>query len=99
MNQHNYQINIYFSIRQINQKEWDNLLIENNNPFYDWEWLVNLETSKSVSRETGWQPLYFSVNYENNIIAIAPLFLKNHSYGEFIFDQSFAKLAQELNLN
>ena len=98
MNKHNYQINIYFSIRQINQKEWENLLSENNNPFYDWEWLVNLETSKSVSRETGWQPLYFSVNLENNIIAIAPLFLKNHSYGEFIFDQSFAKLADELDL-
>ena len=52
--------------------------------------------SKSVSRETGW---HFVAYKNEEILGIAPLFLKNHSYGEFIFDQSFARLAQELNLN
>ena len=61
--------------------------------------LIKEKISKSVSKETGWQPLYFVAYKNEEILGIAPLFLKNHSYGEFIFDQSFARLAQELNLN
>ena len=94
-----YQVEIKLSIQEINKEIWNELRKEVNNPFYTWEWLHNLEFSRSVVRETGWQPLYF-VAYENEEIAgIAPLFLKNHSYGEFIFDQSFVRLAQDLNLN
>ena len=57
-----YQVNIHFSIKNINKKDWNNFLIGIKNPFYTWEWLLNLEQSKSVSKETGWQPLYFSIN-------------------------------------
>ena len=99
MNHIEHKIEIKLSIKEINKETWNELRKEINNPFYEWEWLYNLELSKSVSRQTGWQPLYF-IAYENEeICGIAPLFLKNHSYGEFIFDQSFAKLAQDLNLN
>ena len=93
-----YKINIKFKIEDIEKFEWDNLADNLNNPFYKWEWFLNLERSKSVSHKTGWQPLYFLVFFNNELSAIAPLFLKNHSYGEFIFDQSFARLAQDLNL-
>jgi len=99
MNQKIHKVEVKLSIKEISKGIWNELTNEINNPFYEWTWLKNLEISKSVSRETGWQPLYF-VAYENEeILGIAPLFLKNHSYGEFIFDQSFARLAQELNLN
>jgi len=99
MNQKLYKVEVKLSIKEISKEIWNELTNEINNPFYEWTWLKNLEISKSVSRETGWQPLYF-VTYKNEeILGIAPLFLKNHSYGEFIFDQSFARLAQELNLN
>ncbi len=95
----NYQVRIKLSIKEINKIEWDNIYQDNNIPFYEYYWLENLENSMSVSRETGWQPLYFIAYLNNELHAIAPLFLKNHSYGEFIFDQSFARLAQDLNLN
>jgi len=95
----NYKIEVKLSIEEINENEWDENFQEINNPFYQYNWLKNLEKSKSVSRETGWQPLYFVAYLNNELNAIAPLFLKNHSYGEFIFDQSFARLAQDLNLN
>tara|TARA_Y100001970_G_scaffold86453_1_gene109025 strand:- start:706 stop:1857 length:1152 start_codon:yes stop_codon:yes gene_type:complete len=94
-----YKVEIKLSIKDIDKFEWDDIYQGMNNPFYEWEWLENLESSNSVSRATGWQPLYFIAYLNNELIAIAPLFLKNHSYGEFIFDQSFARLAQELNLN
>ena len=95
----NYKIEVKLSIEDINENEWNEILQEINNPFYEYNWLKNLERSKSVSRETGWQPLYFVAYFNNELNAIAPLFLKNHSYGEFIFDQPFARLAQDLNLN
>ena len=99
MNLKEYRVEIKLSIQEINKTTWFELMREIDNPFYEWEWLINLENSKSVSRETGWQPLYFIAYKNNEICGIAPLFLKSHSYGEFIFDQSFARLAKELNLN
>ena len=99
MNQKILKVEVKLSIKEISKEIWNELANEINNPFYEWTWLKNLEISRSVSRETGWQPLYFVAYKNEEILGIAPLFLKNHSYGEFIFDQSFARLAQELNLN
>ena len=99
MNQTIHKVEVKLSIKEISKVIWNELANEINNPFYEWTWLKNLEISKSVSRETGWQPLYFIAYKNEEILGIAPLYLKNHSYGEFIFDQSFARLAQELNLN
>jgi len=99
MNQTIHKVEVKLSIKEISKEIWNELANEINNPFYEWTWIKNLEISKSVSRETGWQPLYFVAFKNEEILGIAPLFLKNHSYGEFIFDQSFARLAQELNLN
>ena len=99
MNSENFRIEIKLSINDINKNSWDNLQKNINNPFYKWEWLATLENSKSVTNETGWQPLYFLAYFKNEIHGAAPLFIKNHSYGEFIFDHSFARLAEDLNLN
>ncbi len=99
MNPKIHKVEVKLSIQEISKEIWNELANEINNPFYEWTWLKNLEISKSVARETGWQPLYFIAYKNEEILGIAPLFLKNHSYGEFIFDQSFARLAQELNLN
>ena len=93
------RIEIKFSIREIDKINWDEMTREVDIPFYEWSWFLNLEESKSVDRSTGWQPLFFVTYCKHQIVGIAPLFLKNHSYGEFIFDQSFARLAQDLNLN
>jgi len=94
-----YNIEIKLRIQDVEKDVWNNLAKRLDNPFYEWEWLLNLETSKSVSQKTGWQPLYFLLYLDKELYGIAPLFLKNHSYGEFIFDQSFARLAQDLNLS
>ncbi len=98
MNTGNYKIEVKLSIHEIEKNIWNDFSLKLDNPFYQWEWIFNLEESESVSKETGWQPLYFLVYLDRKLQCIAPLFLKNHSYGEFIFDQSFAKLAEDLNL-
>ncbi len=87
------------SLNEISENDWNALLIKNNIPFFKWNWLHKLEQSGSISIENGWQPLHLSIWRNKTLIAIAPLYLKNHSYGEFIFDQIFVKLSRDLGLN
>ena len=68
-----HRIEIKLSIQEINKKNWNELRKGVDNPFYEWEWLSNLELSKSVARETGWQPLYFVAYEHEEICGIAPL--------------------------
>ena len=87
------------SISEITEIKWNKLNKNNQIPFYSWSWLCALEQSNSIVPRNGWQPLYLSIWRDENIIGIAPLFLKGHSYGEFIFDNQFAELAYNLGLN
>ncbi|MFM9109401.1 MAG: GNAT family N-acetyltransferase [Prochlorococcaceae cyanobacterium] len=67
-------------------------------PFYDWPWLHQLEASGSIVPEQGWQACHLGLWRGERLVALAPLYLKGHSYGEFVFDQSFAQLAGQLGL-
>ncbi len=95
-----YSINAQWhkSIKEISENQWNNLIDHNSLPFYKWNWLFALEQSESVSPKYGWQPIHLSLWENDRIIALAPLYLKNHSYGEFIFDHEFAKLSVQLGL-
>ena len=86
------------SIQEISQEHWDRLLGKQATPFYRWRWLMDLETSGSIVPGKGWQALHLSLWRGENLVAFAPLYLKGHSYGEFVFDQSFARLAADLGL-
>lgn len=87
------------SISEIPEEQWDQLLGETICPFYRWTWLLALERSGSVAPDQGWQPLHLSLwRDDDQLVAVAPLYLKGHSYGEFVFDQSFARLAGDLGL-
>jgi predicted N-acyltransferase len=86
------------SLADIEESAWDRLLAETAPPFYRWRWLRQLEASGSIVPREGWQPCHLSLARGEELIAVAPLYLKGHSYGEFVFDQSFAQLAGQLGL-
>jgi predicted N-acyltransferase len=87
------------SIAAITAEQWDSLLIGcTAMPFYRWSWLRLLEASQSIVPRQGWQPCHLTVWSDEKLVAVAPLYLKGHSYGEFVFDQSFAELAGQLGL-
>ena len=67
-------------------------------PFYGWSWLHHLEASGSIVPRQGWQPCHLGLWRQGHLVALAPLYLKGHSYGEFVFDQPFAQLAGQLGL-
>ena len=55
-------------------------------PFTTYEFFAALEESGSACRDTGWQPAHLA-----SADAIMPLYLKSHSYGEYVFDQAWAQ--------
>ncbi len=86
-------------IRDIPQAEWDALALPLATPFLEWQWLNNLETSGSATAKTGWLPSHLTVWRDNALIAAAPLYIKGHSYGEFVFDHQWADLSHRLGEN
>ena len=86
------------SISEIPESHWQALVGDNAIPFYRWSWLEALERSGSIIPDQGWQPLHLGIWRDDTPIAVAPLYLKGHSYGEFVFDQTFARLAADLGL-
>ena len=59
-------------------------------PFTTHRFLAALETSGSVGRGTGWEPHHLVARTGGETVAVAPLYAKAHSQGEYIFDHNFA---------
>jgi predicted N-acyltransferase len=82
-------------IKQINSMTdvqavcWNNL-VQDKDPFLRHEFLLALEQSGAVSPDTGWQPYHLLVFEQQELIAAMPLYLKNNSRGEYVFDQQWA---------
>jgi predicted N-acyltransferase len=59
-------------------------------PFTTHRFLKALEDSRSVGTGSGWQPRYLVARDGGMVIAVAPLYAKGHSQGEYIFDHNWA---------
>ncbi|MCG8412975.1 MAG: GNAT family N-acetyltransferase [Pseudomonadales bacterium] len=82
------------SIETIGSVGWNGLTgIEN--PFMRYEFLHALEKTGCTSKAAGWQPHHVAV-YEGDsqLIAVMPLYLKTNSWGEYVFDWSWANAYQ-----
>ncbi len=59
-------------------------------PFVSYDFLSALERSGSATPETGWTPLHLLYQDKGRIAGAMPLYLKSHSYGEYVFDHGWA---------
>ena len=59
-------------------------------PFTRHEFLYALERSGSADTASGWQPLHALIKRGDSLIGVMPLYLKTHSYGEYVFDWAWA---------
>lgn len=60
------------------------------NPFLSHAFLNALETSGSVSGETGWLPRHLVLEEEGKVTGCMACYVKSHSQGEYIFDYGWA---------
>lgn len=82
------------ALSSIPATEWD-ALFDPAYPFTRHAFLKALEDNGCVSAENGWQPGHWvQRDTQNRLIAAAPLYLKAHSYGEFVFDFAWAQASE-----
>jgi len=82
----------------VSREEWDALVGGEGSPFLEWDWLASLEESGCATPETGWAPHHLVVRNGGELVAAAPLYLKGHSAGEFVFDHAWADAAERAGL-
>jgi len=93
------QISFIESLSAIDPQAW-NQLCADDSPFVRFEFLQALEISASVGKGTGWLPQHLLVHGDDQqLIAAMPLYLKSHSYGEYVFDWSWADAYSRYGLN
>ena len=68
-------------------------------PFTTWRFLHALEVSGSVGQGAGWMPRHLVARKEGEVIAVAPLYAKGHSQGEYIFDHGWAHAYERAGRN
>jgi predicted N-acyltransferase len=97
----NYRTHIVSSLSEIGQVAWDGLLAqqEEANPFLSYAFLHALHESGSASPESGWQPQYIALYDGDTLAAALPLYVKGHSYGEYVFDWAWADAYQRHGLD
>lgn len=85
------------SIQAIDSNSWDALV--GDMPLLSHAFLGALEASGSVGKGTGWQPYPMLVHDAGKLVGAMPLYVKSHSYGEYVFDWAWAEAYQRSNLN
>jgi uncharacterized protein len=89
------EIRLHESLADIPAGDWDGCAAPQgsarpHDPFTTHRFLVALEQSGSVGPGTGWAARHMTVHEGGEMIAAAPMYLKSHSQGEYVFDHSWA---------
>lgn len=81
------------AITEIPASQWD-ALAGHDYPFLRHAFLAALEESDAVSAAKGWQPHHLVMREKGTLVAAMPLYIKSHSYGEYVFDWAWADAYQ-----
>jgi predicted N-acyltransferase len=78
-------------ISKVDPAAWD-ACAGSDNPFLLHGFLHAMEESGSASAKSGWRPSHLLIENEaKELLAAAPLYIKSHSYGEYVFDWGWAE--------
>ncbi|MGI9151487.1 MAG: GNAT family N-acetyltransferase [Limnohabitans sp.] len=87
-----YVIRVYTHPLEVPAAAWDGLLARQDapSPFMQHAYLAALHTSGSATPETGWSPQFVTLWHHEQLVAACALYVKDHSYGEYVFDWAWA---------
>lgn len=91
------EVRVHSQIAQIAESQWQ-ALAGAAEPFTSHGWLELLEQTGSVTPANGWQAQHVAVYQDDQLLAALPMYLKQHSYGEYVFDRAWAQAYQRHQL-
>lgn len=94
----NYDFSFVSSLKDVQRAEW-NALQDDDNPFLSYEFLSALERNDCLGEKYGWYPHHLIVRANKQLVAATPLYIKTNSYGEFVFDWSWASAFEQAGIN
>lgn len=87
-------ISVIGDLANIERDVWDGLANPADapfDPFLSWDFLQALEESGCATAASGWQPAHLVAREAGGaIVGAMPLYAKDHSYGEYVFDHAWA---------
>jgi predicted N-acyltransferase len=81
------------SISEMPEEAW-NACLDSDHPFVTHQFLKALEDSGSATSEAGWMPYHLVLEQAGAVLGVAPMYVKGHSQGEYVFDHSWAHAYQ-----
>lgn len=90
-------VEVLASLAGIESAEWNRLA--GDNPFLRHEFLSALHDTGCAAAATGWTPQYLVLREAGALAAAMPLYVKDHSYGEYVFDWAWADAYYRHGLN
>ena len=93
-----FDAKLHRSIAELDAPLWQSCFGDSD-PFLRWEFLHGLETSACTTAESGWQPAHITLEQRGVPVGVLPAYLKTHSYGEYVFDWSWADAWQRMGLH
>jgi predicted N-acyltransferase len=100
-NSNDYVTRVLGSVLEVTAAQWNALLAlqRSPGPFMSHEYLAAMECSASASPATGWTPRFITLWRGGELQAGCALYLKDHSYGEYVFDWAWASAYQQHGLD
>ena len=84
-----FSLTLHAAIKEIDAGSWDRCAGADN-PFVSHAFLSTVEDSGSAGPRTGWLPRHAALRDGKRLVAVAPMYAKSHSYGEYVFDHGWA---------
>jgi predicted N-acyltransferase len=91
------QARIVTSLDRVPAAQW-NALALGGNPFVRHEFLLALEQAHCVGKAAGWIPNHLLIEDGQRLVGAMPVYRKSHSWGEFVFDWSWARAYDQAGL-
>lgn len=93
-------LHIHASPSEIDALAWNDLLAFQPapSPFMRHEYLAALHDSGSATPESGWTAAFVTLRRDEQLVAACPVYLKAHSYGEYVFDWAWANAYEQHGL-